>query len=769
MSDGRFGYVPNLHVILDGEDRARAGMYLPFGVELVRKLIRQGRYVNSKTVAVDDGTRIHAKVVGEQRYLRIESPSPCELYMESGFTDWGAFGRHDPARFEPARVFYGDMDPTGRLYGKVKNGAGSEPPASGQYSPRAFFYKDRKESEPYFPESESLWKKKIAAREIPASLYSGKMRLFVQAKYGGALFRSSGGDALFDWEPLCRIKEHLWAQQPYFVTSKGVPLKNDSSLTTGLYTDENDGSYWLLQAADILTVHRVDLTECGQAMYRFMKADEKKHAERGQPFTREKRAEYEAYMLADAKISSEFKFTLQNLPAIAPVAYGWKFNWNGSKATCISLNQHGSGNNTYWRASRQDFTVTRDTYKNVSGIEDPIARERARWSMTSANQDNAGEFTFTFARSSLWAPRWFDMMQELVSGTNVHEVLLAGGGPLYCWYDDKDELVLCNYSISASPDEETEFESPPYPVCSGIVHRQGGLRGATSKHTLTGRTTHSIEVGANGFTLKSGSGTKVLYEVDIPETGEIYAVEPYKTRFMTAATRPEIPESCGVVEQICIPRRDTVKAAWDAYQEWYANMEAISEGYVAYHFPQERLKKAPVSESVTTHGGYSVGGHVALVIPFFDCEAAYAFWRTFEISTEASKAELVGSLTGGDGLVAVEFFANFNWWNVDHWEYATWGPFEFVLHLDTVGAGTVAGDVLNNHTGPNGIAVGKHGSFVPTMTNLGSILSPSVSSPESSKVCITYMAAMGNRYGGSDLTPSHADYDYTKGSFLGWI
>ena len=96
MADGHFGYVPNLHIILDGENRARAGMYVPFGVELVRKLIRQGRYANSKTVAVDEAV-ITAKVVGEQRWLRIWVGGRCELYLESGMVHVGSIGPSNPA------------------------------------------------------------------------------------------------------------------------------------------------------------------------------------------------------------------------------------------------------------------------------------------------------------------------------------------------------------------------------------------------------------------------------------------------------------------------------------------------------------------------------------------------------------------------------------------------------------------------------------------------------------------------------------------------
>jgi hypothetical protein len=661
---------------------------------------------------------------------------------------------------------------TDRLYGQIKvRGAevsrATSYPASGSYSERSFFYKDKPDGEAVFPSCEPLWNKKIASREIPASLYSGKMRLFVQAKYGGALFRSSGGDALFDWEPKCRIKEYMWAQQPFFVTEKGVVLKNESAHSTGLYTDENDGSYWLLQATDVLTVHQIVLTSCGELVRQLMKADEKKHIERGQVFTREERAEYEAYMLADARISDEFKFTLQALPSINPVAYGWKYSWSGSKATAISMAQYGAGNNTFWRASRQDFVLVRDAQKDVSEIDGALEQERARWSITTSTQDNLGEFTFTFARASVWAPRWYDMMQEIASGTNVNEVLKAGGGPIYCWYDEDDELVLCSYSVSEDGAEETEYESPPYPVCSSN-HRQGGLSGTTSKTTLTGRTTHVMDIGGQGFTLVSASGTKEFYEIDAPATGEIYTTEPNTNRFYAVAHGHGEIEPCGIVQQICVPRRDAVKAAWDAYQAWYDSMEAVSEGYAANHFPQQRLKKAPVSESYTTYGGYSTGGHVAMVVPFHDCEAAYLFWKTFEISSTASRADYVGGLTGGDGAVAVEFFANYNWWNVDHWEYQTWGPFEFVQHLETVHSQTNAIDPMNNYTGPDGLALNKHGSFVPTMNNLSSILSPSVSSPESSKACITYTAAMGQRYGGSDVEPLHSDYDYSKGSFIGW-
>lgn len=754
-----WGYIPNLHIILLG-DKYLAGGYVPFGVEVVRKLMRSGLQATQKNLATENA-RIHAKIVGDQRWLTIEAVTPCELYLESGFVDVNVIARSAPERFEPGRIRHGALILSDHLYGAVNPAVGAASsaashPASGEYSERSFFYRPKEEGAAYYPQSDALWMKKVAAHEVPASLYSGKMRLFVQAKYGGSLLRKSNGSELFDWEPMCRVKEFNWATQPFFSVGD-LSLMNESTLTTGLFTDENDGSYWLIQATSVLTVHCVELTTCGLAMYRQMKAEEERRSRRGEPFTRADKAEYEAYILADAKISKDFKFTLHNLPAINPLAYGWKFNWSGSRATCISLSQQGTGNNTYFRASRQDFTLTRNYAADVSGIEDPVLKEKAKWSMTTSNQENVGEFNFTFALASLWSPSWFDYLQTLRSGINVDQVPKPGSGPVYCWYDADDELVLINYSLTSDSGVTKSYDKPPHMAYGGYDWYFKGQNGNTEEYNYGSLSVQAFSCSiGEGVETIGASGTRTAFSIDIPSDGMTEATGSVSLGFTALATPADHPLLAAVNAER--------QALNDVYAQHLTNTATYGENTDGLYVT--RYWDVAYGEfTYTTYPGYSRFGHSALVVPFYDCEACYMFSYSGESATERA------TVTYGNNVRMNPRFECRYGTPYDP-VYINYGPVDAFIGWQSPGPQVTASSTDSGWTSigaPTGILINKHDTYEALPSDLGQILSPSVSYPYSNKLCRTFTPAMNAEIAGDAVSPTHANFDYTVGSFIGWM
>ena len=180
MSDGRYGFIPNLHVLLDG-DRTVAESYLSFGMELVRKLVRLG-FSAQKILVLPDRTEIHAKVVGEQRFLRITGFECPPFLMESGIVGLQNIGflyihlNDGLMHYNPQIRAYGADK---KLLGKLNKLPGLASTVTPELQATPAMSAELDENGDRDPESEGLLGlKKYCAATIPPSIFTGKLRLY---------------------------------------------------------------------------------------------------------------------------------------------------------------------------------------------------------------------------------------------------------------------------------------------------------------------------------------------------------------------------------------------------------------------------------------------------------------------------------------------------------------------------------------------------------------------------------------------------------------
>lgn len=443
MSDGRFGYVPNLHVILDGENRARAGTYLPFGIELVRKLIRQGRYANSKTVAVDDAV-ITARVVGEQRWLRIWVGGRCELYLESGIVDIGSLGPANPAFNDNGKLYLNPaLEAMPELNGRLKLPLAVESPAEPISGDVAESFKkkivlDELGNETVDPASLSdLQAKKLTVALVPPSLFTGKTRLYVQAIYGRRLkyFKNWSANLAFQ-PPALR----------YSGVSAGTSYAVDISTNCGVFTTE-DYNYFLLQvmggSEQYVTVRKLEAeSACVEAARAYLVKNK-------DSLTDEKKTALEAYILSGSYPSDEIKF---NLDAIITtnwqLGYGWHFNWSGTACDIVEHTPTGSGASTRYSAKHYRMEFARDKDKTIPASSPPLSpvqQERMRWAAIKQTTVEAQEWKNNKWQQVIAYPNW-DTRQLQVFG-NILGDELGSEAPVYCFYN-KDVLRMLRYSYS---------------------------------------------------------------------------------------------------------------------------------------------------------------------------------------------------------------------------------------------------------------------------------------------------------------------------------
>lgn len=164
-----------------------------------------------KRVTLDDGTTVEASFIGDQPQVIVYAPDgqeACELYVESGLLDLGQniaadagerFGR-GPPEFDdrPAKLYFGDgvdcAPGQPGLNGKVR-----VTPAARRLASECLPKRGRStESRLRDPA------KKRAQAMLPASCWSGLMRRYVQAVYGGAAldYRAQGNLLYVEGRPV---------------------------------------------------------------------------------------------------------------------------------------------------------------------------------------------------------------------------------------------------------------------------------------------------------------------------------------------------------------------------------------------------------------------------------------------------------------------------------------------------------------------------------------------------------------------------------------
>ena len=264
------------------------------------------------------------------------------VYMESGQLEYTWPGAENPTASYAASWHFLNIATDGEYLGYIKYDAAhignqkNKPALSeGQnslavgYPPKADPAKDTASREAYAAATVS---KKMMMSMFPASLYSGKMRKFIQAQYGA--------------------KEAL--NNPLGVKLSGtsftlVYTKGDDELVLGLWAHNSpgiytaaDGTYWLLSVTTTeFSWYPIKQDKAGAALLKVYTSS-----------TATDRDKLEAYIFAHSYVSLASKKTLSitGLPGGAPLAYGWKFDSTGAKASIILHAQEGGYGSIKWRA-----------------------------------------------------------------------------------------------------------------------------------------------------------------------------------------------------------------------------------------------------------------------------------------------------------------------------------------------------------------------------------------------------------------------------------
>lgn len=600
-----------LHITFSGSPPV-AGGYVGVGRTMIKAIKATVRKEGTSVMVLPDA-RIEARVVGLQDYLYIEAISDaCSLYMESGYAQMGAYMHNRPGASDPAVVQLGNVGTSDHLFGTLDVGnTSSTLPDSvvtaakfvpGEISPKAFFAAPRlnetvPSEDPYeftdgsgqageFPISLMLERKKKIVAEVCPSLYSGKMRLFVQSLFGAPL-------SIF-YEQDMEI--YASTMQPMFLKKNGVVLEYSSGIFTA-----DDGTYWLLGLSTVVTVRRVRLTACGKALSKWLVNNPQN--------SRVLQSEFEAFIFAGATIDKSFSFTLSDIPAINPMAYGWKFNWGGSQAACVSITgttpEGGGAHDFHYISSRQTVSISRssnyafdENQQNLSELQ----RERLRWTITSTNEITTPAFTYPWGTVFVWRPIYGEYVHQRVSGLDPAQVARGVGSTIeiYGWFDAGDEFKAVTL----------EYGLPTYSE-TGVP---GSYNGPLFKGLADSRRYSALSLQQHKFK----SGDTILAEV-------ILMSESGTTADITIEDVPDGPAIGTMWEAFGDGWLPFPFGNWVMIDQWTDESGSFEASFGSLDIHYNR-QTSVFDDSKT--------GAMALVIPFFDSEAIYGFQKSSEFHDE---------------------------------------------------------------------------------------------------------------------------------------
>ena len=356
-------------------------------------------------------------------------------YMESGFLDMltnGGPGFADtfkPAiiRFNPFVTSKSAVLPNASAQRVVADGdeslavGCSEKLESIDYSTFHF------DSDPAaFCDPAQILAKKLCQMRVPPSVYTGKMRLMIQAIYG-----SKRNDYTYAAES---------AGMDNLVLA-GVSL-GISTPTAGLYTAP-DGSYWLIKIGTNVTYQKLKISGAYQAAIEDEPLSEAYALSRLIP---------EPGSAATTMAGSSLSSALSGYSG--PLAYGWKFNSDGSEASVVV---HGV------QTGMSGKTFPAGTNSTGVGIKTALLKVVLGWDAVNLHPTFVSVTTvetglhMPYVQSRLLIPIIDDgakIMECLIPGS-AGSVVNNWTGPLYCYYKPDDVLSIFR-GVNGS------FETKPY-------------------------------------------------------------------------------------------------------------------------------------------------------------------------------------------------------------------------------------------------------------------------------------------------------------------
>ncbi|MBK7424551.1 MAG: hypothetical protein IPJ48_16530 [Propionivibrio sp.] len=344
-----------------------------------------------------DGVTTHVKTRGGHPHFWNE-PLPggeetplSPIYMDSGVVDLISVAPEDPRSILPAPLYYGNIERTyaanKKLLGKIA------PPDIDTTTTTAPEEDVPGES---FVAHPNMFGKKDCAAKCPASMFTGKARLYAQAQYGAPSK---------NWKWNLDIPLGL---SPRLVHDNGFVM----NINTGVYRDATFKHWFVTMYPDGIQFVRMTRSRSAEPLVELLQ----------DAAFQDDWDKIEAYILAYSSPSATEQYVLTtHVPETQMLGYGWKFNWDGDTADVI---QHLEGFPTH-RTTHYRFEFERDTGPGY-------VYEIDRWTAELSVVDGPYEWHNSKYAQVIANPDWLTNTLSLF-GTRSGGIV-PGNPPVYCFY-----------------------------------------------------------------------------------------------------------------------------------------------------------------------------------------------------------------------------------------------------------------------------------------------------------------------------------------------
>lgn len=423
-----------IHILILGGDVK----FLPLAKSKVRALadrVGPDGYATEKLII--DGTTIHVEV--KKGIQRITMSGSSGLFMDTGAVDIQTVTVADPAIGDTDGILHYNATQAaqaaqGRLLGTIAiPGLTCKPPDDGA---AAKSFKAKVTDGTRVTASEDLLAvKKACSKLSPPSHFTGKMRLFMQAKYG---------QTLAEWD----FSINTDNQPPSLdATYGGTPFQFHPGLC-GIFTDSRMRHYLVQigmdgqEAYEGITIHTLKVSQAVETLRDMLLQIDRSTQERER---------IEAYLLSVSTPAPATKVQLpMQIPARSSMGYGWHFNWSGSSVDIVAHESDVFGSGLQYYASHHRLALTLSDDGEWSGAI--TLQERATWG------NNKWKTVIAY-------PEWSEA--ELVIFGSTFGLKQASNAPVYCfWRRDNGaevfEMIRYSYTAGVTGTRGAFISDPPY-------------------------------------------------------------------------------------------------------------------------------------------------------------------------------------------------------------------------------------------------------------------------------------------------------------------
>lgn len=474
--------------------------YLPFARSRIKALRATGLKYASQRFIMPSGERVRVQITGEHEYIEI-SGSGGDLTMDSGVVEVFAIAALNPQRFDAGALYeLGAALPYNSGFVAVEGETyrakplGTPPTSAGQLAGtiargNGYFQGKIYPTQSFLPGQITnpsditatipdpadalLHEKKVMAVICPASIFTGRCRMYVQAMYGRAL-RTRGAESLAlqlesSVPPSLRVPAYRVTEEfaPYVVldTSCGVLLEG----TTLRH-------YLVKPVGGQFKFYHLKGTATAEAMRKYLNPEEDPE------MSNTDREHLEAYILAHSLPDTRYAMTGTGEYSFGnySMGYGWHWNWEGNRADIVINNVfiQDSVNNgmesTHYRmvvrAVLQPPPPSGSTSPTPFAFETPvtIVEGPTRW--------------------AVYRPFWTIVEPNFAAGilekttpqlSNVFEC----SAPFYAFYD-RNDLKVCRVDVTLTlGDGASVVEDFVYGT---TAHTTGTREGSRTEYSLSG-------------------------------------------------------------------------------------------------------------------------------------------------------------------------------------------------------------------------------------------------------------------------------------------